>query len=132
VTIVVDANVAVAVLDSNDPFHAAALRRCLAEPDIAIVNVTHAEALIHPTRLGLYDAAAAELRHIGFVVVPLDDEVADRARVLRATHGSRDFPMVDAVVVALGIERGWIVVTCDAKWPSIPEATVEVLQPRVC
>jgi hypothetical protein len=39
--------------------------------------------------------------------------------------------MVDAVVVALGIERGWIVVTCGAKWSSIPEATVEVLQPRL-
>lgn len=128
-TVVVDANVAVAVLDATDPFHPAALRRCLSESDVAILNLTHAEALIHPTREGLFEQAATELHHLGFVVFPVDDAVANRARELRAVHGGRHFPMVDAVVVALGIERGWPIVTCDAKWPMIPEATVEVLRP---
>ena len=35
--------------------------------------------------------------------------------------------MVDAVVVAFAVVHGQTVVTCDGKWPTIPEAGVEVL-----
>jgi hypothetical protein len=35
--------------------------------------------------------------------------------------------MVDAVVVALGIERGRPTVTTDQKWPTIADATIHTL-----
>ncbi|MEQ1700774.1 MAG: PIN domain-containing protein [Ilumatobacteraceae bacterium] len=128
-TIVVDANVAIAVLDPADLFHRAAIRRCVEEGDIAILNLTHAEALIHPTRLGRFDDAAEELSRLGFIILPIDNEVANRARLLRAEYGNRNFPMVDAIVVGLGVENNWTVVTCDAKWPPMQGIKIEVLTP---
>ena len=126
-SIVVDANVAIAVLNPSDPFHLVALRRVLAEEDVRILNLTRAEALIHPTRAGVLAEANRELDRIGVTTDVLDDGVADRARELRAVHGSKGFPLIDAAVVALGIERDCSIVTCDAKWPEIPSATVERL-----
>ena len=70
---------------------------------------------------------SAELDRIGFRTVGLADAVADRARRLRAEYGNRSFPMVDAVVVAHGIVHDVTIVTCDAKWPVIEEAPIEVL-----
>ncbi|WP_020376876.1 type II toxin-antitoxin system VapC family toxin [Candidatus Microthrix parvicella] len=126
-TIVVDANVVIAVLNPNHLFHEAALERCLRDGQPLIQGITRAEALIHPTRSGQLDDADAELRRLGFTTEPLDHAVADRARQLRADHGNKNFPMVDAVVVAFGAERNLPVVTCDAKWPAIDDVEVEVL-----
>ena len=126
-TIAVDANIAIAVLDPQDQFHRTAIRLCLEAEGVSILNITYAEALIHPTRLGKFEEAAAALDQIGFNVEVLDDGVADRARQLRARYGNRNFPMVDAAVVTLGIERGWTVVTCDSKWPVIAEADIKNL-----
>jgi len=94
--IVVDANVAIAALDPDHGFHRAALRACLSADDVAIVNITRAESLIHPTRMGRFDEADAELDRLGFVTFAPDDGVADRARRLRASCGNRHFPMIDA------------------------------------
>lgn len=126
-TIVVDANVAIAVLNGNDVFHRPALRAVLRSDDVRILNLTRAEALIRPTQLGLLDQAAAEFDRLGLRTEPLDDVVADRARQLRADHGRKGFPLIDAVVVALGLELSCPVVTCDAKWPSIPGSSIELL-----
>ncbi len=126
-TIVVDANIAIAVLDPQHRFHRAALRRCLEAGEVAILNITHAEALIYPRRMHKLDEATAVLDRLGFNVEVLDNSVAEQARELRAEYGNRNFPMVDAAVVALGIERGWPAVTCDTKWPEIKEAKIEVL-----
>ncbi|MCY4272494.1 MAG: PIN domain-containing protein [bacterium] len=126
-TIVVDANIAIAVLDPKHQFHRAALRRCLEAGEVAILNITHAEALIYPSRMQKLDEATAVLDQLGFYVEALDNGVAERARELRAEYGNRDFPMVDAAVVALSIERGWPAVTCDTKWPKIKEAEIEIL-----
>ena len=128
-TIVVDANVAIAALDPQHLYHRAALHRCLAEGDVAIVNLTRAEALIHPTRAGIYDQADRLLTSLGFRTEVLDNRISDRARMLRASYGNKGFPLIDAVVVALGVENHWPIVTCDSKWPDISEATIEVLTP---
>lgn len=129
-TIVVDANIAIAILDSQHQFHLGAVRRCLESERIAILNITHAEALVYPSRLGKLDEATAVLDQLGFEVEVLDNAVADRARDLRAVYGNRNFPMVDAAVVALGIERSWPVVTCDTKWPEVDEADIQILKTR--
>lgn len=125
--IVVDANIAIAALNPVDAFHQAALRRCLQAERVAILNITRAEALIHPTRTGRGTQAAAALERLGFKTEILDNATADRACALRAEYGGRNFPMVDVVVVALGVERGWTVVTADSRWPRIAGADVEVL-----
>lgn len=126
-TIVVDATVAIAVLDSAHVRHEAALRRCLTAVSVRILNITRAEALIHPTRARKFDEANRQLSMLGFVTYALDDAVADRARRLRADFGNRNFPMVDAVVVAYGIEYGVPIVTADRKWPAVDAAEIELL-----
>ena len=126
--IAIDANVAVALLNPGDPFHRLAISRCLNATEVVMLNITHAEALIHPTKAGKFAEAAAELKLLGVRVHVLDNRTTDTARQLRAEYGKRNFPMVDAVVVAFGIRRDVPVITCDAKWPTIPEARVEVLQ----
>lgn len=126
-TIVVDAKIAIAVLNSADQHHEDAIRRCLEADEIAILNLTRAEALIHTTRAGVFSRADRELDRLGFVTYELDNATADRARELRATYGNRHFPMVDAVVVAFGIEREWPTITTDEKWPRIADATVDTL-----
>ncbi|MCY3578731.1 MAG: PIN domain-containing protein [bacterium] len=126
-TIVVDANIAIAILDPQHQFHRAAVQRCLEADGVAILNITHAEALIYPSRMEKLEEATAVLDQLGFSLETLDNGVADRARDLRAEYGNRNFPMVDAAVVALGIERSWTVVTCDTKWPKITEADIEIL-----
>lgn len=126
-TIVVDANIAIAILDPQHQFHRAAVQRCLEADGVAILNITHAEALIYPSRMEKLGEAEAVLNQLGFKIEALDNGVADRARDLRAEYGNRNFPMVDAAVVALGIERSWTVVTCDTKWPEIKEAEIEIV-----
>lgn len=125
--IVVDANVAIAVLNPADPFHRPALDRCVREREVAILNLTRAEALIHPTRAGVVEQAAAALDELGFVTHEVSDEIADRARLLRAEYGNRNFPLIDAIVVAFGWINDTTIVTADAKWPEVTQANVEVL-----
>ena len=129
-TIVVDANVAIAVLDSRHPFHRAAIGRCLTADGVVIMNMTRAEALIHPSRLQQLDEADEVLDQLGFRTEPLTNDVADQARALRAEYGNRSFPMVDAVVVAFGVVHRCPIVICDQKWPEISEADIEVLAPE--
>ena len=125
--IVVDANVAIAVLNSNDPFHRPALERCVQAREISILNLTRAEALIHPTKAGVAEQAAAALKALDFVTHAVHDDVADQARLLRANYGNRNFPIIDAIVVAFGIVHDLSVLTCDAKWPAVKEAQIEKL-----
>ena len=94
-----------------------------------MLNLTRAEALIRPTQLGLHEQAAREFDRLGLRSVVLDDVVADRGRQLRADFGRSGFPLIDAVVVALGMELDCPVVTSDAKWPTIPDSSIEVLEP---
>lgn len=128
-TLVIDANVAIAVLNPKDAFHRAALRTVLRDDDVRLLNLTRAEALIRPTQLGFHEPAAREFDRLGLRNVVLDDVVADRGRQLRADFVRSGFPLIDAVVVALGMELDCSVVTCDAKWPTIPGSSVEVLEP---
>jgi len=125
--IVVDANVAIAVLNTGDAFHRSALERCVRAREVSILNLTRAEALIHPTKAGVAERATAALEALDFVVRPVSDEVADQACLLRASYGNRNFPIIDAIVVAFGVIHDMTIVTADAKWPAIAEARIEVL-----
>jgi len=127
--IVVDANVAIAVLNSNDPFHKSAVERCIRAREVSILNLTRAEALIHPTKAGVVEQAATALEALDFVTHPVSDDVADQARLLRAAYGNRNIPIIDAMVVAFGLVHDMTIVTADAKWPAIADVNLEVLRP---
>lgn len=123
----VDANVLIGAVAADDLFHAAATA-LLAGGDSVALNITLAEALVRPHRDGKVAAARAVLDTLQVEIVPVTDEVADRASRLRASYGNRNFPMVDALVVAYGIEHAMEIVTADQKWPVIPEAAIRVLE----
>jgi len=125
--IVVEANVAIAVLNPQDVFHVQALERCVRARDVAILNLTRAEALIHPTNAGVGEQAAAALDALGFKTYPVDNDTADRARLLRVRYGNRNFPMIDAIVVAFGLLHDRVILTADAKWPTVADAKIELL-----
>lgn len=128
-TIVVDANVAIAVLNPSHPFHRPATRRCLVADGLVVLNLTRVEALIHPCRLQQLDKANAVLDKLGFRTKLVTEEITDQALALRSVYGSRSFPLLDVVVVAAGVVHGYTVVTCAQKWPDISEAVIEVLVP---
>lgn len=125
--ICVDANILVAALDSQDLFHEAASEAIVGHRKVIALNVTCAEALVHPYRVGRSDEARLILEEYGVETVAVTNAIAYKAADLRATHGNRNFPMLDALVVATGIESGASVVTTDSKWPSIPNVDIQLL-----
>lgn len=127
--ICVDANVLIALVTERDLFHDAAAEAVFASGGAIALNVTIAEALVHPHsdhRADLVLELFAEARVTSVLVT---DEVADRASRLRAEFGNRHFPMLDALVVAHALENGVQVVTADDKWPTIADADVRILAP---
>lgn len=126
-TVAVDANIAIAALNPQDLFHRVALRACIQADRVLILNITRAEALIYPTRANKFAEADELLDDLGFETVALTNEIADHMRLLRSSYDNKHFPLVDAAVVALGIERNLRVLTLDGKWPKINEVDIEVL-----
>lgn len=111
--IVLDASVAIAVLDSDDAHHAASvalLTAHLGEP-MAMSALTLAEVLVRPAQLGTADQVATRLREIGVTTLPLaDDDAVTLARVCAETR----LRMPDAVVLHAAESRGATVATADA------------------
>ncbi|MGV3732609.1 MAG: type II toxin-antitoxin system VapC family toxin [Microcella sp.] len=111
--IVLDANVLIAFLDQHDAHHLDAIslfEHRFLDGFVASV-LTVAEALVHPTRAGLHDAAMASLRTIGIDVVPL--EASDAATLARVRSEYR-VRMPDAVALHTAIRRGAELATFDA------------------
>jgi predicted nucleic acid-binding protein len=126
--ICVDANVLIAALDATDRFHHVASETIIEHAPVVALNVTWAEALVRPIQDGNGDVALGLLAEYGIEAVPVHDDVAFRAAEVRGRHGTRNLPMLDALVVAYGLVHGMEVVTADAKWPTIPDAIVRVLE----
>lgn len=102
--IVVDANVLIAFLDSDDAHHedAIALFEHHFLDGFAASALTVAEALVHPTRVDRHDAAAASLRTIGVEVVPLTAADATPLARVRSQYRVR---MPDAVALHTAISN---------------------------
>ena len=110
--IVLDANVIIGFLDASDVHHSHAVRvleDALAEGYAASV-LTVAEALIHPTRLGLQDSASVALKEIGLTILPLSSEDAPSLARVRAQYGVR---MPDAIVLHAALTTGAKLATFD-------------------
>ena len=118
-----DAGVIIAFLDGDDSHHDAAttaLANAFDHADrLSIAASALAECLVGPARRS---TEAVELVHtaIGRLpasVVPLDEDIATRAAVLRARHRTLKLP--DALVIATaetsGADR---LITTDRKWPT--------------
>ena len=116
--VVLDASIVIALLDSGDAHHTAAVaavgqarRQALVLPASA-----YAEILVDPWRRGL--AAVAVVRQfvtdLGIRIEPLTADVAERAARLRAGHGALRLP--DALVLATADALDATVLTCDRAW----------------
>jgi len=127
--ICVDANILIAALDSSDQLHRAVSEALVSHNDIVALNITWAEALVHPYRTGKADHAKRLLAEYGVGAVEATNTIAFRAAQLRSSYGTRNFPMLDALVIATGIETDSQVLTADAKWPEIDGVDVQLLTP---
>lgn len=110
--IVLDANVLIGFLDATDPHHAASvdlLERRFADGFGASV-LTVAVALVHPTRIGLQDAAIASLERIGVQPIPPEAGDVELLARVRSTYRVR---MPDAVALHTALCSGLQLATFD-------------------
>ena len=100
---ILDANVLIALLDDQDLHHERAvdLVATAAQP-LGVHEMTLAEALVLPARIGQEETAARAFADLGIRRVPTDDDFALTLARIRASSGLR---MPDAVVLAAA-ERG--------------------------
>lgn len=125
-SVVLEATAAVALLDSGDDLHGAASRAIRGESAV-ILDVTRSELFGRLAHLGGPEHLMADMHRRGVRVKAMGNELALAALELRTAHPSKWFPVVDAAVVALAIQRGWRVLSAESRWPSIPGARIEVL-----
>ena len=117
-----DAGVIIAFLDANDSHHEAAtsaLASALDRADqLSIAASALAECLVGPARRSTkaVELVRTAIGRLPAAVVPLDEEIATRAALLRARHRTLKLP--DALVIATadiaGADR---LITTDRKWP---------------
>jgi predicted nucleic acid-binding protein len=119
----IDAGVLIGFLDAGDAHHDAAriaLEGVLRAGDrIEMAASAFAECLVGPARRGAdgVDIVRALVERVPIVIVPLDEEIAVGAAVVRAAHPKLRLP--DALVVATAGERGADqLITTDRRWPS--------------
>ena len=129
---VLDAGVIIAILDSNDLHHAAARAAVARSRDrgdeLAVPASAYAEVLVGPWRQGPQSAAKVDdfLAALPARVEPVTREIAAVAAQLRAQHGA-GLRLPDALVVATAVQlHAVLLLTTDARWPSVP-VTVEVV-----
>ena len=103
--IVLDAHVLIGFLDPTDPHHG--FTRALRERHVAggyASNVLSiAEALVHPTRAGIQDAAQASLETIIVQIIGVDPGEARTLASVRNTHRLRT---PDAVALHTALTSG--------------------------
>lgn len=118
--VVLDASVVIALLNSGDAKHEAAVAAltALATEELVISASTLAEILVGPYRAG----SRAERIVEGFVtdrlrVEPVGVEIAQRSARLRA--GTQALRLADALVIATGDVLDAAVLTADRGWSKI-------------
>lgn len=98
--IVVDASIAIGLLDPADAGHAASVRALLAhaDDDVRLPASALAETLVVPARHGVMEVARSHLQELDLGIVAIDEDVAAEAATLRSRHRTLRLP--DALVVA--------------------------------
>jgi predicted nucleic acid-binding protein len=117
--VVLDASVAIGVLDATDAHHAGAIA-ALAEhesDELILPASAYAELLVAPWRRGARAAGGVDefLNELAVRIEPLTREMARHAAHLRAVHSRLSLP--DALVLATGdvLDAG-VVLTADHGW----------------
>ena len=115
--VVLDASVAIALIDSGDAHHAQAAARFRDHPvdDLILPASAYAEMLVRPAALGRVDEVRTNLFSLGLRVGSLDRESGEAAARLRARFRSLRLP--DALVLghAEAIAAD-VVLTTDRSW----------------
>ena len=118
-----DAGVIIAFLDADDSHHdtaTSALADALDRADrLSIASSALAECVVGPARRSTkaVELVRTAIGRLPASVVPLDEQIATRAAMLRARHRTLKLP--DALVIATaetsGADR---LITTDRKWPT--------------
>jgi predicted nucleic acid-binding protein len=128
-TVVLDAGVIIAALDSADAHHQASVAALagLHRDELVVPASVLAEVLVHPYARGGKAVQSVErfLADLGARVHPLDGAAAHAAARLRAKHASLRLP--DAMTVGTAAVLGGTVVTTDTRWPASLGAPVRVV-----
>lgn len=112
--IVLDASVLIGFMFDQDAHHdaAVALLRDAARHPFGVSQITLAESLVSPTRLGRLRAAEQMLRDVGITEVPFPTDAAPRLAQLRVECGLR---LPDCCVLLAAESTRGSVATFDAR-----------------
>ncbi len=112
-SVVLDASVVIALLDSSDASHvdARSLLEERADDTWLMSTATLAEVLVHPLRRGTGEEFERKLARLRVGFIDVDPEIARRAARLRAEHVSLRVP--DALVLATAQQRAADTLTFD-------------------
>jgi predicted nucleic acid-binding protein len=131
---ILDAGVVIGVLDRNDAHHDAAVRATreavMRGDALALPAPAYAECLVGPARQGKEAMRKVDeyLIDLAADVEPITRQVASRAAMLRARHGSK-LRLPDALVLATALHlRADRVLTTDTGWPRGTGVEVEVVR----
>jgi predicted nucleic acid-binding protein len=112
---VLDADVLIAHLNSDDAQHSRAVHRlelAAAQGPLAASGLTVAEVLVHPTAGGLGEQAYSALKAMDLMVLDIPADAAVQLASLRARTGRR---MPDCCVLLAAARTGGAVLTFDEK-----------------
>lgn len=111
-TVVLDAAVVIALLDSTDAHHDAATRLLLdhAAADFVMSPINHGEVLVGPARHGRLDEAVARIEALGVTIEPVPRDAGQQLARLRAETGCK---MPDCCALLAARQRGGLVATFD-------------------
>jgi len=105
-TLILDASVVIALLDSGDKHHARAVEQVAeadeAGHDLAIPASAYAEALVAPARVGRLEDARQAIEMVGIAVAELTPAMAAAAALVRVRH--KRLGLADALVLACARE----------------------------
>ncbi|MDH6531903.1 putative nucleic acid-binding protein [Aurantimicrobium minutum] len=112
--IVLDANVLIALLSSQDAHHGWAVDLFIDSVDdtLVISSLTLSEAMVHPARNGQIDVMLRNITSLGIKVAPLDQADSINLAYVRARTQLR---MPDALVLHTAIEHHASLATLDAR-----------------
>lgn len=112
--IVLDANVLIALLTSNDAHHEWALDLFIdcVEDKLVISSLTLSEAMVHPARNGQMDVMLKNISSLGIEVSQLDQAGSINLAYIRARTQLR---MPDALVLHTAIEHNASLATLDSR-----------------
>lgn len=113
-TVVLDASVLIALVNSDDAHHEWAVSFLLdtVEEDLCISTLSLAEALIYPTKAGRASEFQTSIAGLDLNIAPISADSAAELAEVRVTSGLK---MPDAVMLHLALSRKAALATTDTR-----------------